>query len=596
MPANQAPAANIRAQIAQAVYHQQRGAYPDAERLFHGVLTADPRQPDALHYLGLLAYQTGRSEQAVDLMQRSIAESPDNPTFYYNLAGVLVKLGRGQEAVSYYQRCLDLQHGNGDAWQGLAQTLSALGHPEDAVACLERAAAYAPNHSGCWAVLAEIQNALGMLPEATAAAQRASELSPNDPELRVRLGAQLIKQADYDEARKQFDRALASAPRLTQAHYDRATLDAILGNFDAARTGFETAIKIDPEFYSSYFHLAAIKKISADDPIVTRLEAAVQRNQWRTPTDAIHVHFTLGRIYQDHREFDRAFAHFTAGNRARRATLHYSATDQREVMHGLGALFDADYLQHMAGARHTTNLPIFIVGMSRSGTTLTEQILARHLQVRGGGELNFLHAALRRRLGLDYRLNYLTALRSLSAADLHSIAGQCLSDYQALAPHARHVTDKMPSNFMLLGLIHTLYPQARIVHCRRDPLDNCVSLYTTLFEAGHAFTSDLTELGDYYRLYIELMQHWRKILPPSVMLELDYEELVSDPENQARRVLQHCGLEWDPACLRFGEKQRGIRTASLFQARQPVYRSAVGRWKQYERFLGPLETALGIPA
>lgn len=595
MPADMAPAADIRRRIAQAVYHQQRGAYAEAERLLRAVLDKNPHQADALHYLGLLCFQTGRMQQAVDLMQRSLQEAPDNAGFYYNLAGVLQKLGRGQEAVPCYQRCLDLQHDNGDAWQGLAQTLYALGHPEDALACLERAANYAPNHSGCWSLCGDLQDALGMLPEATAAAQRALELAPRDPHLRTRLGAQLIKQARYDEARKLLNEAIAAAPRLAQAHYNRATLEAILGNFDAARAGFETTLAIDPEFYSACLHLTAIKKIPADDPLVARLEAAAERDQWRDPSDAINVHFALGKIREQQAEYARAFAHYTAGNRVRHAAGLYSSVDQREVMNGLAALFDAGYLQRMAGAAHSTQLPIFIVGMSRSGTTLTEQILSRHPQVHGGGELNFLHAALRRRLGLDYRLNYIDALRSLNATDLQAIGTHCLEEYRALAAPAERITDKMPSNFQLVGLIHALYPQARIIHCRRDPLDNCVSLYTTLFETGHAFTSDLAELGGYYRLYSELMQHWRKILPPGVMLELDYEQLVDDTENQARRLLQHCGLEWDPACLNFGENQRGIRTASLFQARQPVYRSAIGRWKPYEAFLGPLKSALGIP-
>ncbi|MGH8363133.1 MAG: tetratricopeptide repeat protein, partial [Gammaproteobacteria bacterium] len=380
MAANQRLSGDIRAQIAQGVFHQQRGAYAEAERLLRTVLAREPHQPDALHYLGLLAYQTGRPEEAVDLMQRAITAAPDNPAFYYNLAGVLQKLGRGQEAVPLYQRCLDLQHGNGDAWQGLAQTLHALGHPEDAVACLERAAIHAPNHSGCWALRGDIQDALGMLPEATAAARKASELAPGNPELRARLGAQLIKQARYDEARKALDETIASAPRLAQAHYDRATLDAIVGNFEAARAGFETVLEIDPEFYSAYFHLAAIRKIPAGDPMIGRLEAAARHNQWRDPSEAIHVHFTLGRILQDHGEYARAFAHFSAGNQVRRTTLHYSAADQREVMHGLAALFDADYLRRMLGAAHPTDLPVFILGMSRSGTTLTEQILARHPQ------------------------------------------------------------------------------------------------------------------------------------------------------------------------------------------------------------------------
>ena len=594
MPANQASAANIRAQIAQAVYHQQRGAYPDAQRLFRAVLAADPRQADALHYLGLLAYQTGHPEQAVDLMQRSITESPGNPTFYYNLAGVLQKLGRGQEAVPMYQRCLDLQHDNGDAWQGLAETLQTLGHPEDAVACLERACIYAPRHSGCWATLAEAQDSLGLLPEAVNACRQAVEISPRDPKLRVQLARHLAKQGCHGEALELLNAIIAMAPPLAPAHFERAVLYAILGQFEEARRGFEATLALKPDLYAACFHFAAIKKFGEDEPMVKRLEAAAERGQWNEPTDGINVHFTLGKIRQDQGQYQRAFTHFAVGNKLRRGTLHYSGEEQRKLVQQIKLSFDKTYLQRMSAAGQPTKVPIFIVGMSRSGTTLTEQILSRHPQVYGGGELNFMHAALRRRLGFNMRLNYVSALMTLSAADLRLLGEQYLKELRALAPAARRITDKMPSNFMLLGLIHAVYPSARIIHCRRDPLDNCLSLFTTLFESGHFYTSDLTELGEFYRLYADIMQHWRLTLPTDSMLEIDYEELVVDTETQARRMLKHCGLDWDPVCLQFKGDSRGIRTASLYQARQPIYCSSIGRWKHYEYFLDPLKTALGI--
>ena len=594
MSASHVPISGLHAQIAQAVYHQQRGAYTEAERLFRAVLASDPQQPDALHYLGLLAYQTERPELAVALLQQSLAAAPDNPAFHYNLAGVLAKLGRGLEAVPHYQRCLDRQHANGDAWQGLATTLHTLGHPEDAVACLEQACAYAPLHSGCWAALAEIQDSLGLLPEAVKACRRAVQLSPHEPNLRVQLARHLVKLGRHDEALELLNATIASAPQLASAYFERAVLHAILGRFEEARRGLETTLTLKPDFYSACFHFAAIKKFDGDDPLVKRLQAAAEHGQWKEPADGINVHFTLGKILQDQGQYHAAFTHFAAGNKLRRDTLHYSTEEQCKLMQQIKLAFDKTYLERMSAVAQTTEVPVLIVGMSRSGTTLTEQILSRHPQVYGGGELNFMHAALRRRLGLDMRRNYVPALMNLGAADLRLLGEQCLKELCALAPAAKRITDKMPSNFMLLGFIHALYPSARIIHCRRDPLDNCLSLFTTLFESGHPYTSDLTELGEFYRLYADLMQHWRLTLPAGTMLEIDYEELVTNTEAQARRMLKHCGLDWNPVCLQLKENQRGIRTASLYQARQPVYRSSIGRWKPYEAFLDPLKAALRL--
>lgn len=583
---------SIESLLAEAVFRQQQADYPRAESLFREVLAREPTQPDALHYLGLLAYQTGRTDWALQLLHQSLTQAPENAVFHHNLANVLTQLNRWQEAIPHYQRSLERQPANADAWQGLALALRALGHPEDAVACLERGLAANAAHLGCWLALSDTQASLGLLPEAVEACRQAKKLAPQDPELGVRLATLLSEQGQHAEARALLDAAVAAAPDLPVAHYQKGVLLSVLGRFDEARAAFETALTLAPDFFQVCVHLAAIKTYALDDPLVRRLESLAHRAEWSEPGQGINVHFALGKICQDHGDYRRAFEHFLAGNRLRRSLLDYSTASQRAAVREIQALFDESFLRRAARAGTPSEVPVFIVGMPRSGTTLIEQILASHPQVHGGGELTLLHAALRRRLGARYRLDFVRGLAGLSDAELCALGSECLAQMRALSPSALRITDKMPSNFMLVGLIHVLYPEARIIHCRRDPLDTCVSCFTTLFKNGHEFTSDLAELGEYYRLYEELMAHWRRVLPAGVMLEIRYEDLVSDAEPQARRLLAHCGLEWDPACLRFHASRRAVGTASLYQARQPLYRSAVGRWRHYSEHLAPLRAAL----
>jgi hypothetical protein len=245
----------------------------------------------------------------------------------------------------------------------------------------------------------------------------------------------------------------------------------------------------------------------------------------------------------------------------------------------------------LRGGGDSSRLPIFVLGMPRSGTTLTEQIIASHPQVHGAGELPYLMEIARRDIGSGSV--FPNNLHSLDRMKLTAMAAEYVTRLQRRAPGMRHITDKMPSNFYAVGLIHLMLPNARIIHVKRNPVDTCLSCFTQPFSSEQNYTFDLAELGRYYVDYFRLMQHWREVLPTGAFLDVQYEDIVADKEVQARRIIEYCGLEWNDACLDFHKNKRAVQTASAVQVRQPIYQSSVERWRKYERFLGPLLDALG---
>ncbi|HVC37906.1 MAG TPA: sulfotransferase, partial [Gammaproteobacteria bacterium] len=310
----------------------------------------------------------------------------------------------------------------------------------------------------------------------------------------------------------------------------------------------------------------------------------------------VNIQFSLAHILQDNTQYDRAFSCFTACKASRRRLVPYSHAGQAASFHAIRQLFDAAYIKRMQGSASSSDIPIFIIGMPRSGTTLLEQCLARHPQVRAGGEMVLLHAALRRRLHERYRSDLAGGLRDLDVSGYSELAQNLATALETRAGNGRFLTDKMPSNFALAGLLHVLFPRAPILHCRRNALDTCVSCYTTLFRSAHGFADDLHDLGRYYRLYLEMMEHWRRLLPDDRFYELDYEALVTNPEPELRRLLAFLNLRWHPDCLHFGETSGPIHTASVIQVRRPLYQSSIGRWRKYEAHLSGLLTALGDTA
>jgi len=310
-------------------------------------------------------------------------------------------------------------------------------------------------------------------------------------------------------------------------------------------------------------------------------------------TNRMRLHFALGKAYADLGDHPRAFETMQRGNAEKRATVSYDEAAMMQLFDRTEAVLTRDRVRNQAGhgkpLGDPSTLPIFVIGMPGSGTTLVEQILASHHDVHGAGELATFSELVGSVYGPDGRLvSYPDFVAECGTEVFQAIGSHYVAALRALAPQDQRVVDKMPSNFIFAGLIHLALPNARIIHVVRDPIDTCVSCYFRLFTGSLDHTYDLAELGRFYRRYQQLMDHWHAVLPEGRMLEVRYEDVVGDLEGFSRRILMHCGLDWDPHCLRFHQTDRRVRTASAMHVRQQIYRSSIGRWRDYRPYLTPL--------
>ena len=441
-----------------------------------------------------------------------------------------------------------------------------------------------------------------------------SQLKPNQEEKSYtnlllstlnNLAVLYIQDAKYEEAVALTQEVLKFEPDATlapetlhstlhiEAHSNLSLALSILGRSEEARQAIEAAIRLAPKRIDLYASLVKLKQFAEGDIHLANMEALAQQITALSGEEQMRLHFALGKALADLGRHEQSFGHLLAGNAIKRRQIVY---DEEKVLRSFDrtrAVFTPRLMQDNLGLGHRSPVPVFIVGMVRSGTTLVEQILASHPKVFGAGEVaHFEDAVAQLRgspgtpLGLPGEVPVVvgTQLRQLGAAYIERIGAGMSA--------AQRITDKMTQNFRFAGLIHLALPGARIIHCRRDPIDTCLSCFSLLFAGDHLYSYDLSELGRFYCGYARLMEHWRSVLPEGVMLEVDYEDLVTDFEQHARRIIAYCDLEWDDACLAFYKTQRPVRTASMIQVRQPVYRSSVGRWRPYERMLGPLLQAL----
>jgi len=373
--------------------------------------------------------------------------------------------------------------------------------------------------------------------------------------------------------------------RLATIHSDR-------GDFAAAREAYERAILRNPRAGGAHYGLASLKTFTEDDPQIAQMEALIGDPSLE-PNEEATLCFSLGRALDQLGRLDDAMAMYARGNRLKREMSDFDITAERTNVARIIASFGPDLFARFEGVGDPSELPVMVVGMPRSGTTLVEQILASHPRVHGAGEINDLWRIVS---GLGRVLPPGSRQPEDVGAAPPGIWGELGARYVArlrqYGPGADRVIDKLPFNYTLAGIIRLMLPRSRIVHCVRDPRDTCVSCYLTSFQNDRGFTFDLAELGETYRLYRDLMDHWRDVLPGG-FYEVSYESLVNDPEAQSRALVEYLGLEWSDDCLRFFENPRSVTTASMTQVRQPIYSSSIGRWRRYREFLGPLLEALG---
>jgi tetratricopeptide (TPR) repeat protein len=607
-----------------ALAHHRCGNLAEADAIYCEILKHDPRNADAMHLRGVIAHQRGDHEAAVRAIENALILSPDNPTFLSNLglcyrdagkpaeaesrllaalqvapglveamnnlATVLIRQRRWPEAEGWCRRAIALEPAYADAYDTLGSILADQGQPEQAIQHFRAALNLNPDFSGAMVNLACSLVRENALSEAEAWCRRAIAIEPSLAEAYNALGMTLCAAGRVQEAIESYEQSLRLNPDLAETHHNLGYAYGNLGQFDRAEQEYAAALRLSPDDVKPYYSMAVIHRFSPEDrAVVTRIESALAQGGL-TAFERRQLHFALGKACDDLGDYERAFHHFHLGNElARRPfdrTAHAAWVDQ------LQRWFSKSQFWHTRET-YGTDLPVFIVGVPRSGTSLVEQILATHPQIHGCGELpevNSIAASCWSDSGHfigDSRLE-----PQLDGDLLASLADAYLRRRQAEAGRAVRITDKMPTNYFHLGLIALLFPGARVIHCRRDPLDTCLSCYFNDFKKSPAYHNRLDDLGFNYRLYLGLMEHWKQVLPLPI-LEVQYEELVGNIEEVSRRMVSFCGVPWDPAVLRYYENTRSVQTSSLWQVRQPIYHRAIGRWKHYARHLNPLLRELG---
>ena len=481
---------------------------------------------------------------------------------------------------------------SGFAWKVLGAALQIQG--KDSLPALRKAAELLPGDAVAHYNLGNILHERGRLNEAEASYRRALQIEPDGADMHTNLGKTLQDMGRIEEAEASYRRALQIKPDHAEAHNNLGETLMESGRLDEAEASLRRALQIRPDYLKVRLSLASVRKVKADDENLAALiavdEAARNSATPLSGEDAVCLHFALGKSHDDIGDHAKAFPYFLDGNRLKRATFDYDPDETARRIDSIMHNLDMATMDRLRGGGDPSHLPIFILGMPRSGTTLVEQIISSYPGVHGAGELVDLAAILRHDIaGAVFPDN----LHSLDQARLTAWGAEYVAGLQRRAPDARRITDKMPANFLAVGLIHLMLPNAKIIHVNRNPVDTCLSCFTQLFKDGQEFTYDLAELGRYYVDYARLMEHWRKVLPDGAFLDVRYEDIVADQEAQSRRLIEYCGLEWDDACLDFHQSKRAVRTASMARVRQPIYKSSVERWRPYEKFLGPLFDALG---
>ena len=532
-------------------------------------------------------HRARRLVEAEACYRRILDERPNQVVTHYNLGVVLHDQGRIDQAVEAYREAIRISPIYAPPHANLGHALKSQGKLEEAIAAFRRSTQINPNNAEYHFNLGVALFKHGRIQEASVAYRNAIRIERSYAEAYCNLGIALLKLGELDRAIAALRKAISLKPTLADAHNFLAVALMQLGQLSEAEESCEHAIRLAPTNAGYRLVASNLTPFVAGDPRLVEIEQLARDDASRPVNSQIELHFVLGKAYDDVGQYAEAFRHWLQGNALKRQQIDYDEATTLAELEQVRSAFTAELIQASQCEGDPSSTPVFIVGMPRSGTTLVEQILASHPQVFGAGELSYFRNVIEGTL----------AMRGSSAKakkDMRSLGARYITAIERLSPGAMRITDKMPRNFIFTGLIHLALPNAAIIHAIRDPLDTCLSCFSKLFEEEQEFTYDLAELGRYYRRYQSLMEHWQRVLPPGRVLEVRYENVVADLEGQARRLLAHCGLEWDPSCLEFHKTERPIRTASALQVRKPVYSSAVGHWRSYANFLAPLIAEVGL--
>src|SRR3984957_17771017 len=550
LPSNGPHSTPVRALLARATQLLKAGRPADAIAPLRDAALLQPFDPIIQHDLGLACLESDLVPEAISAFQRAVSSNPRYADAHFRLGITLERLGDLRAAIVAYYRATELQPTLTEAWFRAGALVYTMGHRDEAIGCFRRAAA-----SGRKTRFGRLGAARALLAE------------------------------DRDvEAERALRQMLALDPANALAHDLLGNLLAECGRFEEARECFTRAVTNAPLMAGSYYDLVRCRPVTAADAgLVARMEAALATPGLEV-AHRMRVHLALGKAADDLGEQARAMRHFDAADAFRHGSVSFDSAAFDTEINRLIARCSPDTIGRAAQLGTGDATPILIIGMPRSGTTLVEQIVSSHPEVRGAGELNFWNER-----GAAW---HQAGPAGTEAPFLRQAAADYLRVLRAIGPKSARVTDKMPFNFLWAGLIHLAFPRATIIHCRRTAIDTALSIHQTLFHPGLAFPTGGAKLVAYFRSYQRLTDHWRSVLPADRFIEVEYEELTREPEPVIRRIIAGCGLGWHDACLRPERNPRSVKTPSKWQTRQPIYRHSVARWRRYEPWLGSLRALL----
>jgi len=599
-----------------------RGDLNGAKALYEKIYALDSQDAESQMMLGVIKAETGDVAGAVSLLRQVVVLAPEYADAFYYLGSVLQARGQGVEAVTCLQRAVELdpefteahtllnklqnqygtaQHDQSSNNQTLlpesqqafnrASTLLQQEKLEEAAACYEEILINQPELASVWFMLGRTRGQQGQYAEAERCCLEASRFDPGLVEAHLMLASLLLMQGKIEDACSHSDKALSLDPDNINSIALAANIAKHMGEPEKAYSLLAPLLEKGVEQINIALAFAMISKdVGRQQEAIDLMEKILSSNDSLSLPGKSNLHFNLGELNDSIKQYDKAFYHYQQGNDLKSVSFdrqqHARSVDRHITVHS------PDFMATQPRAQVFSGRPIFVVGMVRSGTSLVEQILSSHADVYGAGELGDIYQISQALPGIIGASDpYPECLSQITQEHVDGLSQRYLDHLSQISPDSRHVVDKLPGNFMHLGLIESLFPGARVIHCMRDPIDTCLSTYFQDFSTSHAYAYDLTNLGAYYQGYLKLMAHWRKVLTIP-MLELKYEDLIADQESVSRSLVEFCGLEWDDRCLQFHETKRFIRTASYDQVNRPLYKKSVARWKNYESHLGALLDAL----
>lgn len=571
--------------------HAQQGNPVQAEKIARQLLRKQPRNVEILRFLGSLLGRMRQTDEATRLLERATSLQPRDPLTWCTLADVQFMSEQFKAASINYLKAIELDASCYDAWLNLGRLYLRMFDPEQAIEALRRATQCRPDAHAAWRNLADACQDHGRQSDAYECYQTAERTGSPSPQMLANFAHCALAVGEVEHATDLYDRAMQAAPDLAPAIAGKANLLETLGRYDDAIVLIEDAAQrgVESSNLASVWARIARRTGNIDEP-----QAYIQRmlaNRAIPVRDRATIYFALGSLLEKQKDFDAAFDAYRSANDL--YPRNFEASKYRHVVDGFIRTFSADAMKSLPRSTSASEVPVFIVGMPRSGTSLVEQVLSCHPDVYAAGELNDMIELV---IGLPGRLQssdpYPLCMPDVTSDVLDSCAGTYLDAQQTRAGRdVARATDKLPHNFTHLGFINLLFPNARIIHCMRNPLDTCLSCYVTQLGPVHLYANRLQDLGQAYGEYRRLMAHWEQVIDLPIF-PLQYEEMVEDQERVSRELLEFLGLPWDDACLQFHETGRITRTASVDQVRQPIYKSSVSRSDRFGSKLDPLRKAL----